>query len=61
VSLLHGTLTGLHGCGAPVGGGTFCQWAAEEGWTDGELPVLRGVALGAANATKDLGELTTTV
>jgi hypothetical protein len=58
VNLLHGTLAGLHRRGSPVDVATFCRWAAEQGWPDDELPVLRGVALAAANATKDLGELT---
>ena len=37
----------------------FVGWAADEGWPADTLPVLRGIALAADNATPSLGELTT--
>jgi hypothetical protein len=60
VALLHGTLAAHARSGRTVPIATFCQWASDEGWPDDELPVLRGIALAAEYATRDLGELTTT-
>jgi hypothetical protein len=60
VALLHGTLASYSRHGQRVSRDVFCGWAALEGWSDEELPVLRGIALAADYATPDLGELTTT-
>ena len=60
VALLHGSLAGLHRTRQPVPVDVVCQWAAEEGWPQDQVLVLRGIALAAENATADLGELTTT-
>jgi hypothetical protein len=58
VALLHGTLAGYARRGAPVPKDCFCTWAGEEGWPPETLPVLRGIAFAADDATPSLGELT---
>jgi hypothetical protein len=60
VARIHGTFASLSRSGSPLLGSTFVRWAAEEGWSEDDLPVLRGVALAAEAAMPDLGELTTT-
>jgi hypothetical protein len=60
IALLHGTLAGYARRGTPVARDRFCAWADQEGWPGESLPVLRGIAYAADNATPNLGELTTT-
>jgi hypothetical protein len=57
---LHGSLAGLQRTSQAVPVEVVCQWADESGWSRDDVLVLRGIALVAAHATANLGELTTT-
>jgi hypothetical protein len=57
---LHASLVGLHRTGQAASVEVVCKWAQEEGWARDQVLALRGIALVAAHATADLGELTTT-